>query len=85
MEIMTALCAIISAFCAIMLLRGFSRRKVTKLFWVAMCFVGLAIENSLLFIDLVLLPQIDLSVIRNSIAMAGIICLSFTFFEKAAE
>lgn len=67
-----ALCAITSITCAVLLLRGYSRSGVRLLLWSGLCFVGLALNNILLFIDLRLLPEVDLSLIRTIPAVAGI-------------
>lgn len=82
---MIALCAVISTFCAVMLLRGFARRRVNRLFWVALCFVALSIENMLVFVDLVLLPNVDLALLRYVVAILGMVFLSFAFFEREVE
>lgn len=85
MALMIALCALTSLFCAIALLRSFSIKRVGKLFWIALCFVGFAFENILLFLDLILLPNISLGPLRYGVALAGVVCLSFSFFDKAPE
>ena len=40
-----------------------------------MCFVALAVENVLLYVDNIIVPDTDLSVARASIALAGLLCL----------
>ncbi len=67
-----ALCAITSVACAILLLRGYRRSRVRLLLWSGLCFIGLALNNILLFIDLRLFPAIDLSLIRTVPAVLGI-------------
>ena len=63
------LCALTSTFCAVLLLRGYRRERARLLFWSCLCFVGLAINNILLFVDLVVVPQIDLQAVRNGAAL----------------
>jgi hypothetical protein len=46
--------------CGVLLLRGYLATRRKLLLWSACCFFGLAISNLLVFVDLVLLPQIDL-------------------------
>lgn len=49
-----------SLACAVLLLRGYGRGKKKLLLWSGLCFLGLAVSNFLVFVDLVLLPSIDL-------------------------
>jgi len=52
--------ALTSLLCAILLLRGFLRSRQKLLLWSSLCFFGLTISNALIFIDPVLLPNLDL-------------------------
>ena len=65
------LCTLTSALTAFMLLKYYSRTKVRFLFWSGLCFVGLALGNLLLFIDMNLWPYDDLSVARTIPAVVG--------------
>jgi hypothetical protein len=49
--------AIVTATCAVLLLRGFARSRSRLLLWSGLCFVGLTLSNALLFVDLVLLAD----------------------------
>lgn len=51
------LCFLTSLCCAVFLLRGFTLWRSRLLLWSGLCFVGLAINNGLLFVDRVLLPD----------------------------
>jgi hypothetical protein len=51
------LCVITSLVCLVLLARGYARTGVKLLLWSALCFVGLALNNLLLFIDIVILPE----------------------------
>ena len=66
------LCALTSAACAVMLIRSFLRDRVWLLFWSAFCFVALAANSVLLFIDLVVVPDTDLSIVRSLVALTGL-------------
>ncbi|MGH9497910.1 MAG: DUF5985 family protein [Terriglobales bacterium] len=46
--------------CCILLLRGYFRGRKRLLLWSSLCFLGLALSNLLVFVDLVLLPTVDL-------------------------
>ena len=54
--------ALVSLLCAVLLLRGYSRSRARLLFWSGLCFAGLTLSNGLVFLDLVVLPHIDLYV-----------------------
>ena len=76
-QVVYILCGLTSVMCAILLLRAFSSSRSTLLFFSGICFVLLAVSNVLLFVDLVLTPpDLDLSILRNSItALAHIVLL----------
>lgn len=67
-EIVYLLCALTSAACAVLLLRQHrlvrTKRRAGLLIWSTVCFVGLAISNAVLFVDLVVFPNVDLSLVR---------------------
>jgi hypothetical protein len=52
------LCSASSILCAILLMR---RRGHRLLFLSGLCFVGLALNNVILFVDVILVPALDLS------------------------
>lgn len=59
--------------CGLLLLRGYSRGRRKLLLWSGLCFLGLAISNLLVFVDLVIYPEVDLYFYRlaaTAIAMA---------------
>jgi hypothetical protein len=49
-----------SLVCAVLLLRGYARGRKKLLLWSGLCFAGLSVSNVLIFIDLVLVPEVDL-------------------------
>lgn len=63
--------ALISLACAVLLLRGYARVRQKLLLWSGLCFAGLAISNLLIFLDLVILPQIDLYLLRLCTAVVA--------------
>ena len=69
------LCAVASLICALLLTRGYRATRMPLLFWGAVCFFVLITTNSLLFLDFIIFPQIDLSAWR-----AGITLAAFTVF-----
>jgi Family of unknown function (DUF5985) len=46
--------------CGVLLTRGYRRVGKRLLLWSGVCFFGLALSNLLLFLDLVVLPSVDL-------------------------
>ena len=71
------LCALTSAACAVLLLRAYLRGRVRLLLWVGLCFVGLALNNVLLVIDVRVVPSMDLSLWRSLPALAGLLVLIY--------
>jgi Family of unknown function (DUF5985) len=72
-----ALCAITSIACAWLLLRSYARSKHRLLLWSGLCFAGLAINNILLFIDVRVLPDVDLSIWRTIPAVIAVLVLIY--------
>jgi hypothetical protein len=75
--IVYGLCALTSIACAVLLARGYLASRARLLLWSALCFTGLALNNILLFIDLRIIPQLDLSVWRTIPAVIGIAVLIY--------
>lgn len=70
------LCALTSIACAVLLFFKYRRTKTKLIFWCAICFFGLALNNILLVVDLVLTPPtLDLFVIRSVPAALGFVAL----------
>ena len=70
------LCTATALACAVLLLRGYRRSGVRLLFWSGVCFLGLSLENAILFVDRVVVgPETDLSLIRLSAALVGVAAL----------
>jgi hypothetical protein len=77
------ICAATSLACAVLLLRAHRRRGARLLLWSGLCFVGLTLENLFLFVDLVLVPHIDLSAWRSLPATIGLILLLYGLVWEA--
>lgn len=77
------LCAVTSLFCTVLLFRAYRRERRPLLFWSTACFVGLALNNILLFLDLVIFLQIDLRVLRELTALAAVSVLLYGFVWEA--
>ncbi len=74
-ELVYALCALTSLFCAGMLVRAYFARRTKLLLWSSLCFVGLAINSILLVVDFLIGSAADLSLIRTSIALVAMLLL----------
>lgn len=82
--IVYALCAFTSAACAVLLLRGYKRSSARLLLWSGLCFVGLTLNNVLLFVDKIILPtEIDLTLWRSGAALAALSILVYGMIWEA--
>lgn len=71
------LCALTSLACAVLLLRAYALRRVRLLLWSGLGFVGFALGNSVLVVDMLVLPDGDLSLFRNLPVLAGLAVLIY--------
>lgn len=71
------LCAVTSAICAILLLQAFRRGGYRLLLWSGLCFVGLTINNLLLVIDKLIVPDVDLAILRTTAAFVSMVILLY--------
>jgi hydrogenase/urease accessory protein HupE len=71
------LCALTSLACAVLLLRGYRRRGLRLLLWSGLGFVGFALGNVMLVIDVVMLPAQDLAIYRSLPVLAGLVVLLY--------
>jgi hypothetical protein len=76
-ETVYVLCAVTSIVCAILLFRGYWASRARLLFWASLCFGGLALHNVLLFVDLILVPDVDLFYLRTVTALASMLVLLY--------
>jgi hypothetical protein len=71
------LCTLTCLACFGLLWRAWLASRSRLLFWSALCFAGLSINNFLLVIDMVLLPTVDLSTSRLVAALLALLLLLF--------
>jgi hypothetical protein len=71
------LCGLLALVCGILLLRGYLRTRARLLLWCSFFFFALTLENVILFVDLILMPKIDISLVRNSVALGGVLVLLY--------
>ncbi len=79
------LCALTSLACAVLLLRAYRQSKVRLLLWSGLCFIGLALNNGLLFLDKKVFPDVDLFLLRSLPALAGLMLLLYGLIWETAE
>jgi len=80
------LCGMTSLVCAVLLFRAYRRSHLRMLLWSMICFAGLTINNCLLFIDLVLIPDVDLGLhlVRGLVVIASLSSLVYGLIWDAA-
>jgi uncharacterized protein DUF5985 len=71
-EFVYGLCAVTSILCTWLLFRGYRQRRARLLFWSALCFSGLALNNVLLLADLYVFPKVDLFIPRTLVALLAV-------------
>ena len=73
------LCFLSSGLCAYLLVTAYLRRTEKLLLWSAICFCLLAINNLLVFVDIIVLPDVDLSPWRSLTSLAAVSALVYGF------
>lgn len=69
--------ALISLVSSVLLIRAYTRTRRRLLFWSGLCFLGLAASNVLIFVDLIVFPQIDLYFWRLFAAAVAMLLLLY--------
>jgi hypothetical protein len=77
------LAVLTSLLCTVLLYREYLRQRTRLLLWSALCFVGLSINNVLLFLDLVIFPLTDLRILRLVAALIGMLFLLYGFIWES--
>lgn len=74
------LCGLSSLGCAALLILTYRKNRTRFLLFSSMCFVGLALSNMVLIVDLVLLPtQVSLLEERQVISLVSVLALIWGF------
>lgn len=81
--ILVLLAVLTSLACMALLFRAYAASGVRLLLWSALCFVFLSLNNLLVFVDLVIFPDIDLRLYRLGAALVGILFLLYGFILEA--
>lgn len=72
-EVVYILCATTSMFCAFLLFSSYRAQRSRLLLLSTLCFLGLAINSIVLFVDLLVLPELDLRVFRTTAAFVSVL------------
>jgi hypothetical protein len=75
-EVVYILCAATSILCAMLLFRSYLDSRAKLLFWSSLCFVGLALNNVLLILDLYVVST-DLFYLRTLVAVGAMVMLIY--------
>lgn len=68
---------LVTLLCGILLARGYRQSRKRLLLWSSICFLGLALNSALIFVDLVLLPSTDLHLVRRGVVAVSMIVLIY--------
>jgi hypothetical protein len=78
-SIVYVLCLLTSTAVAVLLYRGFVKSRARLLFWSAVCFVFLALNNLFVVADILVFPDFSLYWFRQIAAFAAIAVLLYAF------
>lgn len=79
------LCFVTSAICAWLLMRSWLRVGGNMLFWSALCFALLAVNNMIVILDMLVMKDIDLSLYRSAASLLAVGVLLFGFIWRGDE
>ena len=69
--------ALTALLCTILLLRAYLHGRYRLLLWSGICFAGLTLNNVLLLLDKIMLPDIDLAPLRSAVALVAMAILLY--------
>ncbi len=69
------LCVLTALGCCWLLFRAYQQTGTRLLFWSALCFAGLTLNAALVFVDLVVIPDVSLILLRSTIKLASLMFL----------
>ena len=82
-EAVYILCAVTSLMCAVLLFKGYRDSRSRLLFWSSLCFAGLALNNTALFLDSVIALPSGFVVFRTAVALAAVCLLIYGLIWEA--
>lgn len=81
-DLLYLLCFLTSLSCCLLLIRSYRRTASRVLLWTAACFVLLAVDNLLVVLDLIVLTNVDLSVLRLLVTLFAVSTLLVGFMRE---
>lgn len=75
--LMYSLCALTCVAAFVLLVRSWRATRSRLLFWAALCFAVLTVNNLLLVADKLFLPLIDLTTLRLATGLVAVLLLLF--------
>jgi hypothetical protein len=78
-------CAATSLWCAVLLFRGYHREKQRLLLWAGLCFAFLCVGNTMIIIDVRVVPQSNLALARVVPSLIGVVFLLYGLVWESAE
>ena len=79
------LCFLTSSACAVLLGRNYARTGARLLLWSALCFALLGANNLMVIVDLLVLPDFNLSLVRLGLSLGAVVVLLFGFIWDLEE
>lgn len=79
------LCFLTSGACAFLLIRNFRRTGARLLMWSGFCFGLLALNNVAVFLDALVIHDMDLALVRLGLSLAAVSVLLFGFIWDLNE
>jgi hypothetical protein len=77
------LCFLTSTLCSLLLVRQYAASPSPVLLWSAACFVLLALSNLVVVIDQIMLPEINLRIVRLVLTLLAVSVLLYGFIWNA--
>lgn len=78
------LCLFTSLLCALLLYKSYLEGRSKLLLYCALCFLGLAFNNLILFLDLNVILEVDLSPYRNFVGVVAVTCMIWGLIAEVA-
>ena len=76
-SVIYTLCALTALACCVLLWRAWSANGYRLLFWSALCFAALSVNNVILVLDTLVFVDVDLGVWRLGAALVAVLLLLF--------
>lgn len=73
------LCSLTSFVAMLLVYRSYAQNRTRLLLWTALAFVALAVNNLVLFVDIVILPDVSLLVLRHLVSLIAVGLLLYGF------